>query len=146
MSFELNFLPATEMAAMIRRREVSALEVTRAHLKQIERVNPKVNAIVTLDAEGALTRAKAADAKQAKGEPLGVLHGLPIAHKDLFLTKGILTTMGSPIFKDRIPEVSMLVVDRSWDAGAICLGKTNTPEFGAGSQTFNVVFGATKNP
>ena len=146
MSFELNFLPATEMAAMIRRREVSALEVTRAHLKQIERVNPKVNAIVTLDAEGALTRAKAADAKQAKGEPLGVLHGLPIAHKDLFLTKGILTTMGSPIFKDRVPEVSMLVVDRSWDAGAICVGKTNTPEFGAGSQTFNAVFGATKNP
>jgi amidase len=146
MSKELCFLPATELAAMIRNRQVSAVEVMQAHLAQIARVNPKVNAIVTLDAEGALARAKAMDEKQARGEELGPLHGLPMAHKDLFLTKGMRTTMGSPIFKDHVPDRSMLVVDRSWDAGAICIGKTNTPEFGAGSQTFNSVFGATRNP
>ena len=146
MSKELCFLPATELAAMIRNRQVSAVEVMRAHLAQIERLNPKVNAIVTLDAEGALARAKAADEKQARGEELGPLHGLPMAHKDLFLTKGMRTTMGSPIFKGHVPDRSMLVVDRAWDAGAICVGKTNTPEFGAGSQTFNAVFGATRNP
>jgi len=146
MSKELCFLPATELAAMIRNWQVSAVEVMQAHLAQIARVNPKVNAIVTLDAEGALARAKAMDEKQTRGEELGPLHGLPMAHKDLFLTKGMRTTMGSPIFKDHIPDRSMLVVDRSWDAGAICIGKTNTPEFGAGSQTFNSVFGATRNP
>jgi len=146
MTQELHFLPATELAAMIRAKKVSATEVMLAHLKQIERVNPAVNAIVTLDAEGALAKARIADAKQARSEALGPLHGLPIAHKDLFLTKGMRTTMGSPIFKDQVPARSMLVVDRSWDAGAICVGKTNTPEFGAGSQTFNTLFGATKNP
>ena len=146
MSQELNFMPATEVAALIRNGQVSALEVAQAHLAQIERVNPAVNAIVTVDAEGALERARAADAKQAKGEPLGGLHGLPIAHKDLFATRGIRTTRGSPIFKDAVPEVSALLVERTWNAGAICVGKTNTPEFGAGSQTFNTVFGATRNP
>ena len=146
MSKELCFLPATELASLIRTRQVSAVEVMQAHLAQVERVNPKVNAIVTLDAEGALARAKAADENQARRETLGPLHGLPIAHKDLFLTKGMRTTLGSPIFKDHIPDRSMLVVDRAWDAGAICIGKTNTPEFGAGSQTFNAVFGATRNP
>jgi len=146
MSNELHFATATDLAAMIRSKQVSATEVMQAHLKQIEKVNPKVNAIVTLTADSALAAARAADAKQARGEFLGPLHGLPIAHKDLFLTKGIRTTMGSTIFKDQVPERSMLVVDRSWDAGAICVGKTNTPEFGAGSQTFNKVFGATRNP
>ena len=121
MSKELCFLPATELAAMIRNWQVSAVEVMQAHLAQIARVNPKVNAIVTLDAEGALARAKAMDEKQTRGEELGPLHGLPMAHKDLFLTKGMRTTMGSPIFKDHIPDRSMLVVDRSWDAGAICI-------------------------
>ena len=146
MSNDLVFASATRQAAMIRNKEISAVELLQAHLQQIDKVNPTVNAIVTLDAEGALAKAKAADAKQAKGEALGPLHGLPIAHKDLFITKGIRTTYGSPIFKDFIPERSMLVVDRSWDAGAVCIGKTNTPEFGAGSQTFNTVFGATRNP
>lgn len=146
MSNELHFATATELAAMIRARKVSATEVMQAHLKQIDKVNPKVNALVTLTADSALAAARAADAKQARGEALGPLHGLPIAHKDLFLTKGIRTTLGSTIFKDQVPDRSMLVVDRSWDAGAICVGKTNTPEFGAGSQTFNKVFGATRNP
>jgi amidase len=146
MSEEICFLSATTLARKIRAKQLSAVEVMQAHLAQIARVNPVVNAIVTLDAEGAMAKARAADAKQAKGEVLGALHGLPIAHKDLFLTKGMRTTHGSPIFKDFVPDQSMLVVDRSWNAGAICVGKTNTPEFGAGSQTFNAVFGATKNP
>ncbi len=146
MAKEICFLPATELAMMIRARQVSAVETMQAHLAQVERVNPKVNAIVTLDAEGALARAKEMDEKQARGEELGPLHGLPIAHKDLFLTRGMRTTMGSPIFKDQVPDRSTLVVDRAWNAGAICVGKTNTPEFGAGSQTFNAVFGATRNP
>ena len=146
MSEEICFLSATTLAQKIRAKQLSAVEVMQAHLAQIARVNPTVNAIVTLDAEGAMAKAKAADSRQAKGEVLGPLHGLPIAHKDLFLTRGMRTTQGSPIFKDSVPDQSMLVVDRSWDAGAICVGKTNTPEFGAGSQTFNTVFGATRNP
>ena len=146
MSEEICFLSATTLAQKIRAKQLSAVEVMQAHLAQIARVNPTVNAIVTLDAEGAMAKAKAADSRQAKGEVLGLLHGLPIAHKDLFLTRGMRTTHGSPIFKDSVPDQSMLVVDRSWDAGAICVGKTNTPEFGAGSQTFNPVFGATVNP
>lgn len=143
---ELHFTSATELAARIRRKEVSAVEVMQAHLAQIERVNPTVNAIVTLDAEGAMQKARAADARHAKGEPVGPLHGLPIAHKDLFLTRGMRTTFGSQIFRDNVPERSHLLVERAWNAGAICVGKTNTPEFGAGSQTFNAVFGATRNP
>ncbi len=146
MSEEICFLSATTLARKIRAKQLSAVEVMQAHLAQIARVNPVVNAIVTLDAEGAIAKAKAADAMQARGDVLGPLHGLPIAHKDLFLTKGMRTTHGSPIFRDFVPDQSMLVVDRSWNAGAICVGKTNTPEFGAGSQTFNAVFGATKNP
>ena len=113
---------------------------------QIERVNPTVNAIVTLIAEQALERAREADEALARGEPAGALHGLPIAHKDLQLTKGIRTTFGSRIYKDFIPQTDSLLVERIRDAGAILLGKTNTPEFGAGSQTFNEVFGATLNP
>ncbi len=146
MNQELVFASATDLGRRIRRKEVSAAEVMQAHLAQIERVNPKVNCMVTLQAEKALEQARAADARQAKGEVLGPLHGLPIAHKDLFLTKGLRTTFGSPIFKDFVPERSHLLVERTWNAGAIALGKTNTPEFGAGSQTFNAVFGATRNP
>jgi amidase len=146
MTQQLHYLPATDLARMIREKEVSAVEVMHAHLAQIERVNPLVNAIVTLDAEGALAKAKAADEKRARGDVLGPLHGLPIAHKDLFLTRGMRTTRGSTIFRDFVPQQSSVFVERTWDAGAICVGKTNTPEFGAGSQTFNALFGATKNP
>ena len=93
-----------------------------------------------------LELAQAADAKQARGEELGVLHGLPIAHKDLFETAGIRSTMGSPVFADYVPETDDLIIARLKAAGCITLGKTNVPEFGAGSHTFNPVFGATKNP
>ncbi|MCY4465206.1 MAG: amidase [Chloroflexi bacterium] len=143
---ELIWLTATEQAELIRRREVSALELLREHLAQIEAVNPQLNAIVTYLPELALELAQAADAKQARGEELGVLHGLPIAHKDLFETAGIRTTMGSPVFADYVPESDDLIIARLKAAGCVTLGKTNVPEFGAGSHTFNPVFGATKNP
>ncbi len=137
---------AVEMADLIRRKKLSAREVMAAHLKQIERVNPKVNAIVTLVAEQATENARKADELQAHGKPTGPLHGLPVVHKDLFETAGIRTTFGSRIFKDNVPARDAIIVERINGAGAICVGKSNTPEFGAGSQTFNEVFGTTKNP
>ncbi len=140
------FLSALEMARLIRARKLSAREVLAAHLQQIERVNPKVNAIVTLVPELATAAAAKADEMQVHGETLGPLHGLPVAHKDLLETKGIRTTFGSPLYKDYIPAEDDIVVERMGRAGAITIGKTNTPEFGAGSQTFNTVFGATHNP
>ena len=143
---ELCFLSATELARRLRKKEIGARELLDAHLRQIERVNPKVNAIVTLVADQARQAAARADEAAAKNRFRGPLHGLPIAHKDLQDTKGIRTTYGSPIFKDNIPARDTLLIERIKNAGAITLGKTNTPEFGAGSQTFNPVFGATKNP
>jgi amidase len=143
---DICFMTAVELAGLIRRKKISAREVMNAHLQQIERVNPKVNAIVTLLAERARENAGKADEMQARGRALGPLHGLPVAHKDLVETAGIRTTFGSPIFKDNVPTEDAILVERIRDAGAICVGKTNTPEFGAGSQTFNPVFGATKNP
>ena len=143
---ELCDLTAIELASRIRRKRVSAREVMTAHLARIERVNPKLNAIVTLVAERAMADAAKADEAQARKRPLGPLHGLPVAHKDLVDTAGIRTTKGSPFFRDNIPDRDALIVTRLRHAGAITVGKTNTPEFGAGSQTFNTVFGATHNP
>lgn len=143
---DLCLTSAIDLAQLIRTGKLSARELVSAHLKQIERVNPKVNAIVTLVAEKAMTDAAAADEMQARGESLGPLHGLPVAHKDLLETRGIRTTFGSPLFKDYLPTQDDLLVERMRRAGAIIVGKTNTPEFGAGSQTFNSVFGATRNP
>ncbi len=143
---EICFLTATELARRIRRKDLSAREVLAAHLRQIERVNPKVNAIVTLVAEQAVEQAKRLDEAAARKKFLGPLHGLPVAHKDLVETKGIRTTFGSPVFKDNVPAANALMVDRIQVAGAVTIGKTNTPELGAGSQTFNPVFGATRNP
>lgn len=143
---DLCFLSATELAHHIRTKSVSCREVMEAHLAQIERVNPKVNAIVTLLPERALEHARQADEAIARGDEIRPLHGLPIAHKDLMLTKGIRTTFGSPIFADFVPDQDELIVERLRNAGAIAIGKTNTPEFGAGSQTFNAVFGETLNP
>lgn len=139
---ELHYLSATELARLIRARQVSAVEVVQAHLDRIEQVNPHVNAIVTLVAEQALDAAEAADAR----EPDGPLHGLPVAHKDLVDTAGIRTTYGSPLFARHVPDEDALIVRRLRAAGAITVGKTNTPEFGTGSHTVNEVFGATRNP
>ena len=145
---DLCFTGARKLVRMIRTREVSASEVMRAFIAQIERVNPEVNAIVTLVAEQALKKAKTLDRKRAgsRSAPGGPLAGLPIAYKDLVPTKGIRTTLGSLVYKDQVPAENALIVDRLEAAGAITLGKTNTPEFGAGSQTFNKVFGVTRNP
>lgn len=143
---ELNFATARELARRIKEREVSASEVLEAHLSQIERVNPHVNAIITLVAEQARAQAAAADASLARGEAVGALHGLPVAHKDTTDTKGIRTTYGSPLYRDHVPTANALIVERIQQAGAIPIGKTNVPEFGAGSQTFNTLFGTTLNP
>lgn len=143
---ELVWMTAVELAAKIKAGELSAVEVLQAHIEQIEALNPALNAIVTYLPERALEQARQADARQARGEALGVLHGLPIAHKDLFETKGIRTTSGSLVHKDYVPQSDDLIIERLKQAGCITLGKTNVPEFGAGSQTFNAVFGATRNP
>ena len=139
-------LGAVELARLIRSKQLSARDVVGAHLTQIERINPGVNAIVTLVADQAMERARLADDAFARGDAIGPLHGLPIAHKDLQPTKGIRTTFGSPIYEHFVPAEDSLLVERLRGAGAITVGKTNTPEFGAGSQTFNPVFGATLNP
>src|SRR3954469_2956017 len=138
-------LGAVELVALLRGKQVSAREVMAAHLARIERVNPKVNAIVTLVADRAMANAAAADEALARGQTPGVLHGLPIAHKDLVDTAGIRTTYGSPFYRDHVPTADATIVSRLRAAGAIACGKTNTPEFGAGSQTFNTVFGETRN-
>ena len=145
-SSDLCFTSATELAAMIRSKKVSAREVMQAHLAQVERVNPAVNSIVTLVAERAMADAVSADQELARGKLRGPLHGLPIAHKDLVETKGIRTTFGSPFFRDHIPDADAPIITLIRKGGALTIGKTNTPEFGAGSHTFNTVFGATKNP
>ncbi len=139
-------MSATELLRRMRSKEVSAREIMQAHLARIDLINPRVNAIVTLDAEGALAAADRADEALARGEMLGLLHGLPVAHKDSFLTRGMRTTFGSPIYQHFIPDQDSIVVERQKRAGAVTLGKTNMPEFAAGSQTFNTVFGATRNP
>src|SRR5436309_8144228 len=135
------------MADLVRQKKLSAREVMQAHLKQIGRVNPKVNAVVTLVPEEQLmAQAAAADESLAHGKVLGPLHGMPVGVKDLHETQGIRTTYGSPLHRDFIPDFDCRVVQREKNAGAIVIGKTNVPEFGLGSQTFNPVFGPTRNP
>lgn len=150
MSEEVCFALARELAAAIRARRVACVEVVEAHLRRIERLNPLVNAIVTLTAEQAMATARACDAALSAGAApppaAAPLFGLPVAHKDLMDTRGVRTTYGSPIFANHVPDTDALIVARLKAAGAITLGKTNTPEFGAGSQTFNPLFGATRNP
>jgi amidase len=144
---EICFMRAVDMVEAIRAKKLSAREVMQAHLKQINGVNAKVNAVVTLVPEEQLmAQAAAADEALANGKWLGPLHGLPVAVKDLHETNGIRTTYGSPLHKDNVPDFDCRVVQREKEAGAIVLGKTNVPEFGLGSQTFNPVFGPTLNP
>src|SRR5882757_32478 len=143
---ELARKTARELAAMIKSRAVSPVEVLDAHLAVIARVNPDLNAIVTLVAEQARQQARAIEAAVMRGETLGPLGGLPIAIKDITLTAGIRTTFGSPLYKDHVPDEDAEVVGRLKAAGAIVLGKTNTPEFATGANTVNAVFGATRNP
>ena len=144
---DLCFMPATELAGLMRARKVSAREVMAAHLERINRLNPKVNAIVArLDDGQCLGLADAADQRAARGDDLPPLHGLPIAFKDLQSAVGFPFTRGSPIYKDFMPEEDSVLVERLRNAGAIPIGKTNVPEFGMGSHTYNQVYGTTFNP
>lgn len=143
---DIEQMTATEMVAAIRRRAVSAREVTEAHLERIAAVNPAVNAVVTLDADAALAAADAADRLAASGAELPLLHGLPMTHKDTHDVAGMRSTQGSPIFADHVPSADAPIVARLKAAGVVSTGKTNVPEFAAGSHTFNPVFGTTTNP
>jgi len=136
---------ATELRALLQKRELSAVELVEQSLARIERDNGTINAVVTLN-ERALEDARALDEKAARGEALGILHGLPVGIKDVTPVAGLRTTFGSPLYADFIPEEDALVVQRLRQAGAIILGKTNCPEFAAGGNTFNDVFGCTRNP
>jgi amidase len=137
---------ATELAALIRSRRLSPRELLEAHLQVIERVNPKLNAVVTLAADQARVAAQQAEAAVMRGDEFGLLHGLPVAIKDTVRTAGIRTTFGSPLFANFVPEDDAEVVRRLKAAGAIVTAKTNTPEFATGANTVNDVFGATRNP
>jgi amidase len=147
---DLVFQPARRLARLLRARKLSAVEVMKAFIARVERVNPAVNAIVTFVPELALDQARRLDRRRArkssKGDAAPLLGGLPIAYKDMIATAGIRTTYGSRIYRDNVPDADHVLVERLKAAGAITLGKTNTPEFAAGSQTFNAVFGATRNP
>lgn len=143
---DLCMADAVTLAGMLRSREVSAREVVSAHIARIEAFDQIINAVVTRTFERAMSRAADGDEAAARGYPLGLLHGLPVAHKDLEDTAGVRTTYGSPLFATNVPQRDALVVQRMAQAGAISLGKTNVPEFGAGSHTVNPVFGATRNP
>jgi len=140
------FTPAVELAKLYRARMVSPLEVVRAALARIDAVNPKVNAVVTLVREAALAQARRATAAMKPGATLPPLFGIPVGIKDVTPTRGIRTTYGSKLFESHVPDEDALVVQRLRAAGAIILGKTNTPEFAFGPNTVNAVFGATRNP
>ena len=137
---------AVALRGLLAQKHISALELTDAYLARIDQVNPSINAIVTLVPDHARQIARRIDQQIARGQDPGLLAGLPVAHKDLAETQGIRTTFGSRLFADHIPKHNALIVQRMLNAGAVTLGKTNTPEFGAGSQTFNEVFGTSLNP
>ncbi len=143
---DLRFTPATELRRLYRARKVSPLEVMQAVLARIDAVNPQLNAYVTVARDSALAEARKATAALKRAAVLPPLHGVPVSIKDLTPTKGIRTTWGSKIFEHHVPDEDAITVERLKRAGAIVVGKTNTPEFGAGGNTFNAVFGATRNP
>src|SRR2546427_4672343 len=143
---DLCFTPAVELLKLYRARKASPLEVMQEILSRIDAVNPDVNAIVTLVREDALRAARRATAALRRGAALPPLFGVPVAIKDVTATKGIRTTHGSKLFESHVPDEDALVVQRLRAAGAIVIGKTNTPEFAFGPNTVNAVFGATRNP
>ena len=143
---DIFYLSAVDMAQAIRKRDISVLELIRAHIDRAEDINPRINALVSERYEAALGEARAADAALASGQATGPLFGLPVAHKDSYMVRGVRTTFGSRVFRDFVPTQDSAVVARQRAAGAIILGKTNMPEFGAGSHTFNEIFGVTRNP
>ncbi|HAB24095.1 MAG TPA: amidase, partial [Pantoea sp.] len=145
MSKEIFFSDATRLAELIRRRDISPVEVMQAHLDRIEETNPQVNAIVTV-AAGALKEARAAEAAVMAGEPLGPLHGVPFTVKDSIDTAGVMTQRGSPIFKNRLPTEDATSVARIKAAGGILLAKTNLPEFSYWIESDNLLSDRSNNP
>ncbi len=143
---DLSFTSAVELARLYRARKTSPLEVMQAVLARIDALNPQVNAVVTLARDAALWEARRATAALRRGKALPPLLGIPVGIKDVTATKGIRTTHGSKLFEDHVPDEDALVVQRLRAAGAIVIGKTNTPEFAFGPNTVNAVFGATRNP
>ena len=146
MSADLCLLPATELAQLLRARQVSAREVLDASCARTDEVNPVLNAVVSRDSERARVRAGELDEAIMRTGPVGILHGLPIAHKDLLDAAGLPTTYGSTLFADNVPAKDSVPAARVRAAGGVRVGKTNVPEFGAGSQTHNLLFGTTRNP
>ncbi|HEX9976526.1 MAG TPA: amidase family protein [Dehalococcoidales bacterium] len=143
---EIGYMSAFDMAAAIKAKKLSPVEVVEAILTRIERLNPKVNAYCTVLAESARREAKDAETAVMKKRRLRPLHGVPVSIKDLIFTKGVRTTFGSKIYEDFIPPEDAVVVERLRAAGAIIVGKTNTPEFGFMGVTDNLIFGPTRNP
>jgi amidase len=143
---DLALRPAVDLVAALQKREVSSRELLDHYVARVERLNPSVNAVVTLDVERARKAADAADAARARGETLGPLHGLPMTIKDTLETAGLRTTAGAPMLAEHVPATDATVVERVRAAGAVIFGKTNTPPFAGDVQTFNPVFGVTRNP
>ncbi|MGH7897682.1 MAG: amidase family protein, partial [Candidatus Binatia bacterium] len=143
---DIAFRPAIELAAALRRREVGSRELLDHYLDRVERLNPALNAIVTLDVERARRRADEADRALARGEARGPLHGLPMTVKDTFETAGLRTTAGAPVLSEHVPATDATAVARLGAAGAVIFGKTNTPLFAGDAQTYNAIFGVTNNP
>src|SRR5213595_2430953 len=144
---DLNWLSATEQAALIRSRKVSPVEIVDALLARIDKVNPRLNAFVLINADQARREAKSAERAVGKrGARLGPLHGAPFGVKDLVVTRGVRTTFGTPLYRDNVPTEDAPMVERLKAAGGIMVGKTNTPTFGWIGATHNLVFGPTRNP
>lgn len=143
---EICYMPAHKLAGLIGSKELSPVEVVKTFLDRIGQINPIINAYCTVADDYAMKEAEKAERKVMSDLPLGPLHGVPVAIKDVTLTKGIRTTYGSRLYREYVPDVDSLVVERLKDAGAIILGKTNTPEFAAGGSTYNDLFGATRTP
>ena len=143
---DIAFLPAHRLAGMIRSREIGCLELLEHHLARVERFNPRLNAIIWMDAESARARARAADAAIARGEPWGPLHGLPVTIKESFDLEGAPTTWGIPAMRANIARSNAVATQRLLDAGAIIFGKTNVPLLLADWQSFNEIYGTTNNP
>ncbi len=143
---ELTWAPAWKLVGMIKAKAISPVDLTRHYLARIDRINPQINGYITVDHEGALAQARVAEQAVMRGEDLGPLHGIPISIKDLALTKGLRSTDGSLIFKDRIPDHDDIFVARLRKAGVVVLGKNNTPEFGKFARSMNRVIGETRNP
>ncbi|MCH9016961.1 MAG: amidase, partial [Chloroflexi bacterium] len=146
MSAELAFMSAVELSNSIREKKISSLEATENFLQRIDRLDPRLHSYLTLCQDQALADARAADDAVRQGSDLGPLHGVPISIKDLEMTKGVTTTMGSAVFRDRVPDMDSIVVERVKASGAIILGKTNTPEFGQSGTTENKLGEPCRNP